>query len=259
MTSGEDLLLLALAPRTGRIREADRIKFALRASVLVDLALAHRITMNANRITVLDAASTGDTRLDNAMASLRAATAPSLRTWLKDTPAGYGMINKYLSILADQHVIRLEHRRERIPAPMHATLLDQARHDAARARVDRVAHGGESDDADRALAALARSCRLDRHLYRFSPLARARIARMGSSQRDVADGTEAAVASADAVLADAVARSIADGLAQLTTELVKLLRYEFRIEHITAGGHQDSLPGHHGGHGDSSPGHHHTQ
>lgn len=141
MTSGEDLLLLALVPRSGRIREADRLKFALRASVLVDLALAHRITMNANRIKVLDAAETGDRRLDNALASLTANSAPSLGTWIKDTPAGFGMVNRYLSILADQGVIRIEHRRGGMPAPMHATLLDQARRDVAKARVDRVAHG----------------------------------------------------------------------------------------------------------------------
>jgi hypothetical protein len=245
MTSGEDLLLLALAPRSGRVREADRIKFALRASVLVDLALAHRITMNANRIKVLDEAATGDNRLDNALTSLSTSTAPSLRTWLRGTPSGYGMVNRYLSILADQGAVRLEHHRGRVPAPMRTTLLDQARRDEVKTRVDRVARGRHGQDADRALASLAHSCGLDRHLYRFSPLARTRIARL-SGQRELTDGAAAALASTDAELADAVTRAISDGIAQLTTELVKLLRYEYRLEHNTADDHQGTPPSHHG-------------
>ena len=256
MTSGEDLLLLAIAPRSGRVREADRIKFALRASVLVDLALAHRITMNANRIKVLDEAATGDRRLDNALTSLGTSTAPSLRGWLKNTPSGYGMVNRYLSILADQGAVRLERHRSRVPAPMRATLLDRARRDEAKARVDRVARGRGGEDADRALAGLLHSCGLDRYLYRFSPLARTRIARR-DGQRELTDKAAAeALASADAELADAITRAISDGIAQLTAELVKLLRYEYRLEHITAGGHHDTPPGHHSGYGDSGTGHH---
>jgi Golgi phosphoprotein 3 (GPP34) len=228
MTSGEDLLLLAIEPHSGLIREADRIKFALRASALVDLALAHRITMNANRIKVLDAAATGDKRLDKALASLGASSTPSLRAWPKDTTPGCGIINEYLSTPADQGAVRLEHRRERASAPMQATLLDQARRDEAAARVDRVAHGqdGSGADADRALAGLVHSCGLDRRLYR-SPVARRRIARLGSE-------TGTAPAAADTEVADAVGRAVSDGVAQSTTELVQLLRYEHRIEGGTA-------------------------
>ena len=261
MTSGEDLLLLALVPRSGRVREADRVKFALRASVLVDLALAHRITMNANRIKVLSTAATGDRRLDNALSSLGSNTAPSLRAWVRDTPAGYGMINRYLSILADQGVLEVEPRRGGIPAPMHATLLDRTPRDAAKARVDRVARGRESEDADRALAGLIHSCGLDRHLYRFSPLARTRMTRLGShSHQDVAavaDTTAAAAASADAAVSEAVALAISEGITRLTAELVKLLRYEYRIENNFTGEHHGAQPGHHGGYGDAGGGHHH--
>ena len=226
MTSGEDLLLLAIEPRSGLIREADRIKFSLRASALVDLALARRITMNANRIKVLDEAATGDKRLDGALASLGALSTPSLRAWLKGTPPGYGIINEYLSGLADQGAVRLEHRRDRGAAPMQAALLDQARRDEAAAKVDRVARGRDGDegaDADRALAGLVHSCGLDRHLYR-SPVARRRLARLGGGE------TGAALATADAEMADAIGRAVSDGVAQLTTELVKLLHYEHRIE-----------------------------
>jgi Golgi phosphoprotein 3 (GPP34) len=226
MTSGEDLLLLAIEPHSGLIREADRIKFSLRASALIDLALAHRITMNANRIKVLDSAATGDKRLDNALASLGASSTPSLRAWLKDTPPGYGIINEYLSSLADQGAVRFERRRDRGPAPMQATLLDQARRDEAAAKVDRVAHGrgddSEGADSDRALASLVHSCGLDRHLYR-SPVARRRLARLGGE-------TGVALASTDAEVADAIGRAVSDGVAQLTTELVKLLHSEHRIE-----------------------------
>ncbi|MBR7827744.1 GPP34 family phosphoprotein [Actinospica sp. MGRD01-02] len=256
MTSGEDLVLIALVPRSGRIREADRLKYALRASVLVDLALAHRITMNANRIKVLDAARTGDGRLDSALASLSANSAPTLGSWIKDTPAGFGMVNRYLSILADQGVLHLERHRGRLAAPMLATLLDPARRDAAVARINRVARGRESDDADRALAGLIHACGLDRHLYRFSPLARMRISRLRSYQ-EVADSAASSAAVEEAAVAQIVAQAVSDGIAQLTAELGKLLRYEYRIEHTGAIDHHGTSPSHHGGYGDSGSGHHH--
>jgi len=245
-------LLLALKPRSGRIREADRLRFALRASVLVDLALAHRISMNANRIKVLDTEPTGDKRLDAALDSLTAATAPSLAAWIKGTPAGYGMINRYLSILADQGVVHIEQRRGNIPAPMHATLLDQPRRDAAKAKLDRVAHGRESEPADHALAGLAHACGLDRHLYRFSPLARRRIAQPGSHSA-ATDATAATSAVDDAVLATIVTQAISNGITQLNHELTKLLRHEYRVEHTTSGGQHH----HAGGYSDSSGGGHH--
>jgi hypothetical protein len=136
-------------------------------------------------------------------------------------------------------------------------LLDQTRRDAAKARVDRVARGGESEDADRALAGLIHSCGLDRHLYRFSPLARTRMTRLGS-HKEVADSTAAATASADAAVSEAVALAISEGITQLTSELAKLLRFEYQVESTFAGGHQGAQPGHHGGNGDPGAGHHHS-
>jgi hypothetical protein len=260
MNSGEDLLLLALVPRSGRIREVDRVKFALRASVLVDLALERRISINANSIKVLDTAATGESRLDNALASLSESSAPSLRKWLRGTPSGYGIVNRYLSILADQGVVSVERRPGHLPAPMDATLLDPTRRDEAKAKVDRVAHRRESDEADRALAGLVHTCGLDRHLYRFSPFARARIARQ-PGRGSIRDEASRAQASTDAAFADAVARATSDGIAQLTAEMVKLLRYEHRIEHNTFNHHHhhDTTSGghHHGNYSDPGAGHHH--
>jgi hypothetical protein len=121
--------------------------------------------------------------------------------------------------------------------------------------VDRVAYGRESDEADRALASLVHSCGLDRHLYRLSPLARVRISRrLGHSA--IQDTASAAQATTDAVLADAMAQAISDGITQLTTELVKLLRYEYRIESIAAGHQHDGTSSHHGGYSDPGAGHH---
>jgi hypothetical protein len=82
MTSGEDLLLVAIAPRSGRVRQADKVKFTLRASVLFDLALAQRITVGVNRITALDRAATGNRRLDNALISLGSSNAVGWSTVL---------------------------------------------------------------------------------------------------------------------------------------------------------------------------------
>ena len=257
MTSGEDLLLLAIAPRSGRVRQADRVKFALRASVLFDLVLAQRITVNANRITVLDRAATGNGRLDNALVSLGSSAAPSLSTWLRDTPSGYGIVNQYLSILADQGTVRLKRRLDRIPAPMDAGALDRTRRDVATARVDRVARGRPSENADRTLAAMVRMSGLDRSLYRFSPRARRRMARLSRRSGPIDSAVAELTASADAELADSAVQAMADGASRLTDEMWKLMHTAYQIEHITSSDHHgDTHTHHHGGLGGSGGGHH---
>jgi Golgi phosphoprotein 3 (GPP34) len=257
MALGEDLVLLAIPPRGGRVRAADRIGFALRASVLVDLALAGRIAMAGRRIDVIDPAPTDDPRLNSALTTLcDSVPVPSLDAWLSKTPRGNAMLAKYLSILADQGAVRFEHRREHVAVAPRAELLAPQRQAAALTRLSHVARGRSAADADQALAGLVHACGLDRHLYHapFGLAARRRLARF--SQREVAANAQTARAATDATLAQAVAQAISGGLAELTRELVTLIRYEYRLEHATAGHHHSSAPGHHSDFGGSASVHH---
>lgn len=105
MAMGEDLLLLAIHPRRGTIRAAERIAFALRAGELVDLALAGRVTIKGRRIKIADTAATGNGRLDTTLAAIGAMRAPTVQAWVQGAPRGLG--TQYPSRLADQRAVRV--------------------------------------------------------------------------------------------------------------------------------------------------------
>src|ERR1700759_3979982 len=147
MTMGEDLLLLAIKPGNGRIRVVERLGVALRATELVELTMAGRVTVAGNRITVADPAPIGTKRLDQALASLQIGRGePELDTWLRDSLPGPGMIRRYLSTLADQRVLRIRRSGTGLAASTRIVLLDAERRDRALARVDRAARRGSDAD-----------------------------------------------------------------------------------------------------------------
>ncbi|MFI5750552.1 GPP34 family phosphoprotein [Streptomyces sp. NPDC051644] len=89
MTTGDELLLLAIVPgsRRIRIRAEDRLRFALRAAELADLGLAGRIAVGLRRIEVIDSRRVEDRRLSNVLHSLGAtAPPPGRKDWLRRTP-----------------------------------------------------------------------------------------------------------------------------------------------------------------------------
>lgn len=234
------------------MRVPDRIGFALRASELVDLALAGRIEVDGRRITVTGQAPTGNPRLDGALAVMRSdRTAPTIESWLHGTPRGNAMAGKYLSVLRDQRAVRVEQMRHTVQKVSKIIVLDTARRDSVLARIGRVARGRPAPAPDVALAGLVSACHLDRRLYR-GPLgwpARRRLAHAAQSGKIIA-GAEGMVDPLSAEAAEAVAKALSDGIARLTEELQYVMRHDYQIEH-SAGGY-----GHHshsdtGGHHDA--------
>lgn len=160
---GEDLLLLAVRPASGRIAAAQRITFGLMGSELVRLAALRRIDIVKNRIVVLSAAVTGDRELDSALRSIgQARRPPSARSWVGRPRRG--IRDSYLARLAATGALQgqvggfLGRTRWTIGAPQRAQ--------EARARLDAIASStGPVDIIQAAFGGLARAAGLDRFLY----------------------------------------------------------------------------------------------
>ncbi|WP_406093131.1 GPP34 family phosphoprotein [Streptomyces sp. NBC_01013] len=170
MTTGDDLLLIAIVTgrRRIRIRGPERLRFALRAAELADLGHAGRIAVGARGIEVIDARRVADRRLNNVLHSLAAAgSPPDAADWLRRTPRS--LTNEYLSWLEDRKVVRVRRRRDPGGRTRHEILsLAPGRRRAVLDRLDGVvrAGGGEAPgDADLTLAVLVQLADLARAAY----------------------------------------------------------------------------------------------
>ncbi|MFF2325068.1 MULTISPECIES: GPP34 family phosphoprotein [unclassified Streptomyces] len=165
MTTGDELLLLAIVPgrQRIRIRSEDRLRYALRISELADLCLAGRIAVGRRRIEVLDTRPVEDRRLSNVLQSLgTAAPPPGLKDWLRRTPRSLTV--EYLSRLEDQKAVRVRRWRDSSGRTRNDILsVDLPRRQALLTRLDSVVRSGTArSTADRnlTLAVLAEAARL---------------------------------------------------------------------------------------------------
>jgi hypothetical protein len=159
---GEDLLLLSIDPRSGKI-VTGRLGYGLAGSELVRLAAAGRISIDRDRIIVTSARPTGDTELDAALASMtRSRRPPTAKHWI--TQRRTGIHEAYLARLS----------RARAVAPGKSSFLGQRRWQItdpdrvtrARRWLDTIASGdGHVDLTDAAFGGLAHAIGLDNHLY----------------------------------------------------------------------------------------------
>ncbi|MFE7263793.1 GPP34 family phosphoprotein [Streptomyces sp. NPDC057592] len=163
MTTGDELLLLAVVPgkQRIRIRSEDRLRYALRTSELADLCLAGRIAVGHRRIEVLDARPVEDRRLSSVLQSLGAtAPPPGLKDWLGRTPRSLTV--EYLSRLEDQKAVRIRRWRDSSGRTRNDILsVDLPRRQALLTRLDSVVRSGSArSTADLTLAVLAQAARL---------------------------------------------------------------------------------------------------
>ena len=165
MTLGLDILLLCIDPNLRMVRDREYTGHAMRAADLIELAVAHRVTLIGRWvkwITVVDAEPTGEPLLDASLAALATAPKRLMPTdWMARQPAA-GVVEAGLAVLAEQGAVRLYSRR--VTSRLRLTepeLLDPARQAGVRARLDRyAAAGGSADVLDWALAGLVHQCNL---------------------------------------------------------------------------------------------------
>ncbi|MBM9506553.1 GOLPH3/VPS74 family protein [Actinacidiphila acididurans] len=209
MTTGDELLLLAIDPRKQRIRGGGRLRFALRAAELADLAESGRISLGARRIEVVDASRVTDRRLNNVLHALAgSAPAPTVKVWLEQTPRS--LVTEYVSRLQDQKALRVRRWRDRGGRTRQDILsVDEPRRRALVTRLDAVARPGSSGQdsagSDLVLAALVQAAGLAGAVHpgpRGFP-ARRRLAALVAADPLAATTADAAV-TADRELADAL-------------------------------------------------------
>ncbi|MFE6667442.1 GPP34 family phosphoprotein [Streptomyces sp. NPDC057697] len=165
MTTGDELLLLAMVPgrRRIRIRSDDRLRYALRASELADLCLAGRITVGRRRIEVLDTRPVEDRRLSNVLRGLgRATPPPGLKDWLRQAPRSLTV--EYLSRLEDQKAVRVRRWRDPSGRTRNDILsMDMPRRQELLTRLDSVVRSDSersTTDCNLILALLAQAAGL---------------------------------------------------------------------------------------------------
>ncbi|MFF2846231.1 GPP34 family phosphoprotein [Streptomyces sp. NPDC058001] len=279
MTTGDELLLLAIVPgrRRIRLRAGDRLRFALRAAELADLGKAGRIAVGSRRIEVLDARHVGDRRLKNVLRALGAADSPpGLRDWLRRTPRSLTV--EYLSRLEDQKIVRVRRRRDAGGRTRHDILsVDLPRRRALLDRLDSVVSPdtatptADSDsatspaDRDLTLTALAQVADLGRAVY---PGLRGISNRRRMAALTATIGSAPATIGASPAADEELAAALTTGADVLTHRLLNELSDLYAD--VTTGGHglsHDLDPGgwsgpggggghghHGGGHGDSGHG-----
>jgi hypothetical protein len=190
---GEDLFLLSIRRRDGKLLTRGRIDSALMASELIRLAAAGRAWIAEGRIVARDQTATGDPELDAALRSLAgAAFPPRPETWL-GLPRR-GIRAAYAARLTSAGALRLE--SSRVLGTSRYQVIDASRVAAARARLDAVtqssgppaarppAAGPQPDPAEAALAGLASTIGLGDVLYpgREGRVSRARMAQIARHQ-----------------------------------------------------------------------------
>jgi hypothetical protein len=273
---GEDLFLLSIRRRDGKLLTRGRIDSALMASELIRLAAAGRAWIAEGRIVARDQTATGDPELDAALVSLAGATFPPRpETWL-GLPRR-GIRAAYAARLTSAGVLRLESGRVLGTPRYHVgtpryRVIDASRADAARSRLDAVTQsagppvtgpeytgpqpaGPQSDPAQAALAGLASTIGLGDVLYpgREGRASRARMAQIARHQVITQAGPgPASLPDVEGVIAatvHALTAVIADG-AVVASEVVGTRVGGIHIPGADGGAGHDGEGHHAGTHGD---------
>src|SRR5215472_7565296 len=99
-TLGDDLVLLAIGPGGGRVRQADMLKYGVAGSELVRLAAKGLVTITGGRLAVAGEAATGNFELDMALNSIaHAKRPPTPKSWVAKPRRG--ILDEYLTKLED--------------------------------------------------------------------------------------------------------------------------------------------------------------
>ena len=180
---GEDLFLLSIRARDGKLMTRRRIDSALMGAELVRLAAAGRASITEGRIVAGDRAATGDAELDAALAGLAGAPFPPRpQTWV-GLPRP-GIRDAYAARLIAAGVLRVESGR--LPGTARYHVTDTSRAAAARSRLDAAtqSRGAPAVPAQAALAGLARAIGLGGVVYpgRDGQPRRARMAEIARQQ-----------------------------------------------------------------------------
>jgi hypothetical protein len=164
-TLGDDLLLLLIRSKDGKVAKAERIDFGLMGSELIRLAAAGRVGIDEGRVVVSDSSPTGDAELDQALRSLQGGRQPvKPERWVAKPRRR--IRSAYLDRLQASGAIRGLPGTGLLRPQPRWEIADSQRLTQVRARLDRIAQGGGQLGTEQAaFGGLAYAVGLDRHLY----------------------------------------------------------------------------------------------
>lgn len=206
-TLGEQLLLLSLDDESGTARESAKVALAISAASLVELALAGRIDVADDKVTVVDTTPLGEPALDSALAAIGGKDRPGkTKDWI--TQGKTDAVARANTGLIEKGLVREEKKKVLGVFPVRRyPEADGSVEAAVRQRLDAVVLQGAAPDARTAsLVALLHGAKLHRLAF---PDADAR--RVATAMESIAQGQWAATAVRNAVKAaeEALATMIA--------------------------------------------------
>jgi len=206
-TLGEQLLLLSLDDESGTAKESAKVALAISAASLVELALAGRIDVADDKVTVIDTTPLGEPGLDSALAAIGGKDRPGrAKDWI--TQGKTDAVARANAGLVEKGLVREEKKKVLGLFPVRRyPEADGSVEAAVRQRLDAVVLRGATPDARTAsLVALLHGAKLHRLAF---PDADAR--RVTAAMESVSHGQWSATAVRQAVKAaeDALATIIA--------------------------------------------------
>jgi hypothetical protein len=159
----EEIVLLGLDEGTGKAVSYN-VSYAVSAAILADLTERGRILVEGEHIRIIDAGSTGDDVLDEALRRIAESSNGSLPHWIRSEAAGHQrtrildrLVEAGILDRVEKHALGL-FRFRRYPAHDHST------EDEIRNRLRTAALGGAIDGRTRLLLSVADACGLLHHL-----------------------------------------------------------------------------------------------
>ncbi|WP_329384535.1 GOLPH3/VPS74 family protein [Streptomyces sp. NBC_01716] len=176
-TLGEQLLLLSLDDESGAEKQAANVAYAIAAASLVELALAGRVEVHDDQVTVRDAAPLGDPTLDAALADLSGDQKRKPRRtkeWIEHLKKG--AVAGTTKSLVGKGLLREEKKKVLGLFPVRRyPEADGSVEAALRQRLDEVVmRGADPDERTASLVALLHGAKLHGLLYQKPQLATAR-------------------------------------------------------------------------------------
>ncbi|WP_081236733.1 GOLPH3/VPS74 family protein [Streptomyces viridosporus] len=215
-TLGEQLLLLSLDDESGTAKEQAKVALAVSAASLVELALAGRIDVTDDRVTVVDATPPGEPALDAALAAVAGRDRPG-RTgdWINRLRTD--AVARARAGLLEKGLVREERRKVLglFPARRYPE-ADGSVEAAVRQRLDAVVLRGSvtPDERTASLVALLHGAKLHRLAFPDAD-----VRRVEAAMESVAHGRWSATAvrhvvrAAESALTATVAATVATNLA----------------------------------------------
>jgi hypothetical protein len=164
LTLAEEYFLLSIDDDKGKVIAAvsDGLNLGLAGALLADLALHGKIGLSDKRLSVLDAAPTGEALLDEALASMAAEKRQRKAGYWIERFGNKKLARKVSERLAEKNVLRIEKKRYLwvIPFEVYPQVDASAKYWVKQHLRSAVLAGGEATPGIIGLLSLLKACRL---------------------------------------------------------------------------------------------------